>query len=492
MISKYTKKYDVKFNYNYFVEIWMKCAEMCIFSWYNITNKYFYVYRGDILNKKFWKLKNSFDRQNIRKQLKNKRRKNRIRIGKIKSKLNSIDKKYINDYSFLINFNQIKLDKYYNKEYEIVCPSIFSLKDNFNTSISFISHIASLACNKIYSSIKLIHLNFKKTIIYDLDASCILDSIMSRLKYILKTHNVDFKVSFPENMNSIAYKNIITTGFVNEKGWHSARKPTSEIREKLKREQNVRFVDFNKNNIENYDIITTEIVEMIFSNFRNKEKYIVSMGKIISEIVDNVHEHSDNSSWYIVGNVIPKDEYSNSSIRLAIMNYGTVISDTLKSFMNNDNNLLTEKQQKIMDASKEIIKKHKMFFNNDFYEEEQAYTFLAIQQGISSKIQDSNNSNKRGSGIYKLNNEINKIASKVDLEKANCTIISGNTMIKFKNKYIYKLNNEIDDNLYQICFNKENTILKQQDNDCILILPKKFPGTILYLDFNFKEELVNE
>ena len=216
------------------------------------------------------------------------------------------------------------------------------------------------------------------------------------------------------------------------------------------------------------------------------------MGKIISEIVDNVREHSNNSSWYIVGNVIPKDEYNNSSIRLAIMNYGTVISDNLKNFMSNERGLLSKKQQKIMNASKEIIKKHRLFIQHDFYEEDQAYTFLAIQQGISSKIQNSNNSTKRGSGIYKLNNEIDKISSKSDLEKENCTIISGNTMIKFKNKYSYKLNNEIDDNLYQICFNKENTILKQQDNDCIIKLPKKFPGTILYLDFNFKEELVNE
>ena len=45
-----------------------------------------------------------------------------------------------------------------------------------------------------------------------------------------------------------------------------------------------------------------------------------------------------------------------------------------------------------------------------------------------------------------------------ELEKENCIIISGNTMIKFKNKYSYKQNNEIDDRLYQICFNKENTI----------------------------------
>lgn len=444
------------------------------------------------MNRKYWKLSNSFDRQNIKKQLKKKRRNNRIKNGKNKNKINNLDKQYLKDYKFLINYNCLKLDRYFNKEYEIICPTIFSLKGNYDASMNFISHVASLACNRIYSSIKLIHLNFKKTTIYDLDASCILDSVMSRLKYILKTHKVEFKVSFPENMNSIAYKNIITTSFINERGWHSAKRPASEIREKLKKEQNIRFVDFNKNNIENYDIITTDIVEMIFSNFKNKEAYIVSMGRIISEIVDNVREHSNNNSWYIVGNVIPKDEYNNSSIRLAIMNYGTVISDTLKDFMNNENILLTKKQKKIMDASKEIIKKQRIFINPDLYEEDQAYTFLAIQQGISSKIQDADNSTKRGSGIYKLNSEINKISSKLELEKDNCTIISGNTMIRFKNKYSYKLNNEIDDNLYQICFNKENTILKQQDNDCIIKLTKKFPGTILYLDFNFKEELVNE
>ena len=445
------------------------------------------------MQKKFWKLNSVHDRQNIRKQLKRKRRNIRVKNGKNKNTNDTKEEKqYLNDYNFLINYNHLKLERYHNKEYEIVCPIIFSLKENYAESMNFISHVASLSNNRIYSSVKLIHLNFKKTVKYDLDASCVLDSVMSRLKYILKTHNVDFKVSFPVNLNSIAYKNIITTSFVNEKGWRSAKRPTSEIREELKKEQNIRFVDFNKNNTENYDIVTTDIVEMIFSNFKNKEAYIISMGKIISEIVDNVREHSNNSSWYIVGNVIPKDEYNNSSIRLAIMNYGTVISDNLKNFMSNESGLLSQKQQRIMNASKEIIKKHRLLFQHDFYEEDQAYTFLAIQQGISSKIQNSNNSTKRGSGIYKLNNEIDKISSKLDLEKENCTIISGNTMIKFKNKYSYKLNDEIDNNLYQICFNKENTILKQQDNDCIIKLPKKFPGTILYLDFNFKEELVNE
>lgn len=438
------------------------------------------------MNKKFWKLSNRADRQNVRKSLKASRRNKRNKSDKQK-----LYKQYFKDFSFLINTSKIKFDKD-RDEFEIIAPLTFSLKENFDESINFISNIALLPSQRIPSTIKLVHLNFKKTIIYDLDASCILDSIMPRLKQLLKVHHIDFKVSFPKSIESIAYNNMITTSFVNEKGWLSGKKPTREIREILKSEKNIRFVDFNRNNIKNYDIITTDIVEMIFSNFKNGEKYIASMGRIISEIVGNVCDHSDNNSWYIVGNVIPKDEYNNSSIRLAIMNYGKVISDNLKSFMSNDSNLLSENQEKILNMSKEIIKKHNEFINENLYDEEQIYTFLAMQQGISSKMHDSNNAGKRGSGIFRLNNEINKISNKSNLEKANCTIISGNTMIKFKNKYFYKLDNELGDNLYQICFNKEGTMFKEQDSSCIIKLSRSIPGTILYLDFNFKEELVNE
>ena len=227
---------------------------------------------------KFWKLSNKNDRKNIKKQLKIKRRNNRNKNGNSKKNKYYIDKKYLKDYEFLLNYNLINLNNNFSKEYMIVCPPVFSLKNNFNDSMNFISHVASLACNKIYSSVNLIHLNLKKTKVYDLDASCVLDSVMYRLKYILKRHNINFKVSFPENLESIAYKNIITTGFINEKGWHSAKKPANQIREKMKQEQNVRFVDFNKNNVENYDIITTDIVEMIFSNFKNKRYVVVFEG----------------------------------------------------------------------------------------------------------------------------------------------------------------------------------------------------------------------
>lgn len=445
------------------------------------------------MKQKYWKLNNVSERLNIKNQLKKKRRSNRINKKKNKKRLQNIDKQYLKEYKFLINHKQIKLNKNSSKEYELWCPSTFSLKENYDESMNFISHVASLATNKIYTKIKLIHLNLSRAKIYDLDASCVLCSVIKQLNPILKKHNIKLIFSLPEKTDSIAYKNIITTSFVNEQEETNVRGSTNKIREGLKIKQNIKFVDFNKNNIDKDDVITTDIVEMIFSNFKNKDEYIVPMGKIISEIVDNVREHSNNKSWYIVGNVIPKDEYNNSSIRLVIMNYGDTIPDTLKEFMSHDENIsLNTKQKKIIDTSKEIIKQQRLFIDPDYYEEDQAYTFLAIQQGISSKMLDLNNSNKRGSGIYKLNNEIDKISDKSEPEKENCIIISGNTMIKFKNKYSYQQNDEIYDKLYQICFNKENTIFKQQDNDCIIKLSKTFPGTILYLDFNFKEELINE
>lgn len=440
--------------------------------------------------KKFWKLKSNHDRVNAKNQLRKYRKKSQKK--KRKNSVDYYDNKFKEDYKYFINYNLLKTSNISNNIYMLSCPEIFSLKQNYNSSMEFISHVSSLASKTIYSNVNLIYINLKKCKVYDLDASCVLDSVMIKLMPLLKKHNVDFKVDFPGNKESLAFKNIITTGFVNENGWTTRKIPTKKIREKLKETTGIKFVDFNKNNIENYDIITTEIVEMIFSNFTNKEKYINSMGKIISEVVDNVREHSENKSWYIVGNVIPKDEHNKSSIRLAIFNYGNTIAYNLKRFMNSPSILLPSKQEKIVNVSKEIVRKHRPLFKPDYYEEEQAYTFLAMQQGISSKIIDDNNINKRGSGIYKLMKEIYKISDLYDREWSNLSIISGNTMIKFKNKYKYSKNNEIDEQLYQINFNDKNSIFYSQDRDCIEKLKYNIPGTIIYLDFKFKEELINE
>lgn len=444
-----------------------------------------------MLIRKFWKLNDMHDRMNAKKQLK--KYKNKRKKRKYKNNIDYFEKEYQNNYKYFINGKLINLSNLTKNVYSITCPEIFSLKHNYDNSVEFICHVSSLACKIIYKNANYIYINLKKCKVYDLDASCVLDSVMSKLVPLLRKHNINFQVDFPEDKKSLAFKNIITTGFVNDNGWHTKKNLSiKKIREKLKETLGIKFVDFNKNNIENYDIITTEIVEMIFSNFINKNKYISSMGKIISEIVDNVREHSENKSWYIVGNFLPNDEYNKSSIRLAIFNYGVTISENLKNFMNSETAYLPSKQEKIVQISKEIIKKHIPFFSDDYYEEEQAYTFLAMQQGISSKIIDDNNINKRGSGIYKLNSEIYKISDLSDGECVNLSIISGTTMINFKNKYRYQMGNEIDEKLYQINFNSKNSIYFPQDHDCIKKLKYAIPGTIIYIDFKFKEGLVNE
>lgn len=225
----------------------------------------------------------------------------------------------------------------------------------------------------------------------------------------------------------------------------------------------------------------------MFSNFKDRDLYISSMGSIISEIVNNVDDHTNNNRWYIVGNVIPKDEYNNSSIRLTIMNYGNTISSNFKKFMSNTKFNTNSQQNLIKRICDNLID-----INGNNYDNNQSLTFAAIQQGISSKMEDNENKGKRGSGIYKLYRELEKISNKDNINKDNCIIISGDTMIKFNNKYTYKKSNEISDNLYQLCFNKENSILKHQDKNCITKLSKEFPGTLLYIEFDFKKKLINE
>lgn len=61
-------------------------------------------------------------------------------------------------------------------------------------SFEFISHISSLACNAIYSNVKLIYINLKNYKVYDLNASGVLDSIMYKLVLILKRNNINSKV----------------------------------------------------------------------------------------------------------------------------------------------------------------------------------------------------------------------------------------------------------------------------------------------------------
>ena len=105
------------------------------------------VFGGDFLIKKYWKIKDKHDRINAKKQLK-RYRKNQKKI-KQKNIISYFENEYINNYGFFVRTDLIKLSNINNKIYTINCPEIFSLKQNYEQSMEFISHISSLACKTI-------------------------------------------------------------------------------------------------------------------------------------------------------------------------------------------------------------------------------------------------------------------------------------------------------------------------------------------------------
>lgn len=448
--------------------------------------------------KKYWKIKNKSERIRLRKYYKKIRRQHRLNKKKIELN-NHIDQMF-NNYNFLFNnFINKKYKPTYKKDKlnTIVetMPKIFSLRDNYVESINFVIEIASLCNRKILNSTKLIYIDMRNCEKYDLDASCLLDSVMDKLKYIAKFFKTDFKVDFPLIKNEKAYINFLTTSFVNDELFHTKdNRPVYELREKVSNSKKVKFVDFDKNKSKNSEIVVTRIIDMIFDKSVDTGNYKADLGQILGEILDNIKEHSGNDfPWYIVGNLIPKDEYNKSRVELVIMNYGKTFYQNLDEFLAEDNKAKFSKQyNKISNLTEKILDKHKTFLNKKYYDLDQIYTYMLLQEGFSSKIVTDDNKIKRGSGIVRLLETLERISNTEDKKKSNMILYSGKTAINFLNKYNVTKNTELGQNLKTICLNDKNSLFQKLDKSAIIVSNIEIPGTLIYLDFELKEELLYE
>ncbi len=445
--------------------------------------------------KKFWKIKNRLEHQRLRKLYKLKRRyirkincesKERLKANQKFDMYNKIFEKFINP-KYKPNY---KKDKF-NTIVEYI-PKIFSLRENYYESIMTIVSIASLCNEKILKRTKLIYLDMRKCEKYDLDASCLLDSVMDKLKYIAKSFKTDFKVDFPLIKNEKAYMNFLTTSFVNDELFHTKdKKPVYELREKFANSKNVKFVDFNKNTTKDSELVVTKIIEMIFADLKNIHNYKADLGQIIGEILDNIKEHAGNNNpWYIVGNLVSKDEYNKSRVELVIMNYGSTFYENFNGFLSEDNKIRIPKQYNRFESlSKKILNKQKNFISGNYYSEDQVCTYMLLQEGFSSKILNDDNKIKRGSGMIRLLETLERISNNEKPNGSNMILYSGKTCIKFLNKYPISNNNELGVNIKSICLNSSNSLFEKIDKDAIICTEKEIPGTMIYLDFSLKEEL---
>lgn len=235
--------------------------------------------------------------------------------------------------------------------------------------------------------------------------------------------------------------------------------------------ENVRINRSNKATAnQQYRVKSKEITDMVIQGVRENGNKDFELSEIayqaisstIGEHFDNIIEHVPDAENGFLCGFYDKEL---KEISILIFNFGITIYESL------NNNFLPIEIQRI---KKLIVDNHssKNYFGlKSKFTEENAITLLALQEGISSKLEYDPT---RGFGImdyiehcFKLNTD-----SKI-------SIISGRTSIKIDKKYEVKETFFIDRVRRIIAFNSKNNILEKPDEEYVRNIASYFPGVII-------------
>jgi hypothetical protein len=211
-----------------------------------------------------------------------------------------------------------------------------------------------------------------------------------------------------------------------------------------------------------------DLVERGLRESSNNPEYELSsnghntIDSAISEHFDNILLHAPLAKFGTLCGIYDKQR---KSVSILIYNFGPTISETL------DYNILPSHVQDFKDL---VIKNHsqKKFFDfGNGFNRENALTLLALQEGISSKLEADIS---RGHGI------IDFIGHCFSLnQETKISIISGNTLINIDKKYKIGLKEVLGRERRIIAFNQENEILNKPDSDYVKSIRYTFPGVII-------------
>lgn len=210
------------------------------------------------------------------------------------------------------------------------------------------------------------------------------------------------------------------------------------------------------------DMIQKAIRENNNPNFELNPTAYQAINSTIGEHFDNILQHvPDAKHGYLCG-------FYNKELKevvILIFNFGTSIAGTLKI-----GNLPNEIQKEIKNVIDNHKKKNFLLLDNGFTESN-ALTLLALQEGISSRLEFDRS---RGHGI------IDFIEHCFELNE-NCKIsmISGDTAIKIDKKY--RISEVMFSNRTRriLAFNETNNLYEKPDKNYVYNLPLTFPGVII-------------
>jgi hypothetical protein len=208
------------------------------------------------------------------------------------------------------------------------------------------------------------------------------------------------------------------------------------------------------------DLIRKGIREIHDEDYQLSHEENTAIDSAISEHFDNILLHVPDADYgYLCGYF----DRINKTVTILIYNFGCTIAHTL-SKDNLPSHIKISVEQVIANFTK-----HRLLWSD--FTKENALTLLALQEGISSKL-DADIS--RGHGIMDF------IEHCVELnEESQIVIISGKTAIKINSKYKISEVDAFGRKRRIIAFNEKNDIFTKPDKENVVNLDVNFPGVII-------------
>lgn len=223
---------------------------------------------------------------------------------------------------------------------------------------------------------------------------------------------------------------------------------------------------------QSYKVKAKEITDMVgqaigesrsIPNYELPFKASQAINSTIGEHFDNIKQHAPEAKSGILCGFYNKID---KVVDILIFNFGQTIAETLTI------NSLPSQIQEIIDDVIGNYTTQNLFSNENNFTKENALTLLALQEGISSKLNDNDLS--RGHGL------IDYIEHCFELSiGTKIVIISGKTAIKINNNYVIEQKQIFNRKRRILAFNLDNDIYKIPDPSHVMNLNYFFPGVII-------------
>lgn len=381
-----------------------------------------------------------------------------------------------------------KVDK--ENESNKSCPLKFSLIENPEITLKFISSIAELHRN---TSMKSLNIDHSKIIYHDLGAEVFLGIAVKIIKDSAQGRNR--KINIRGNLpNSERKKRLIRSmGVIKQLDIEHEYDVGSKL-------EIFDFVGSKNSSIsvatrDRKNECTVKFVSHIDNCLNHSKKQLTdeARGNLVSylgEIIGNAEDHSGENKWYVCGYLDHIDEKKTSDddedkyhfCEIVIYNFGKSITETFTEL--GDDTFPMKQVIPYINAHE----KNGLFGQN--WDKDTLITLAALQGCVSSK--NLNSDMDRGQGtvdLIEFFKSISTICLPEAQQKPKMAIISGNTHIYFDGKYHIKSDDKGND---IIAFNLENSLNLRPDIKYVRKMKGvSFPGTVIAARFPISQKLLD-